>query len=115
MKDINSNTCSITAQDAMLGQINKMMRTFVVQAEAFEKLKRGGNQNIKVDHISRTHRRSSHSWKRSSSYAGGGNTNDSKRKNESEARRATWQQKRPKAWVLQPRKYPNTKRFGRNE
>ncbi len=41
--------------------------------------------------------------------------NDSKRKNESEARRATWQQKRPKAWVLQPRKYPNTKRFGRNE
>ncbi len=51
MKDINSNTCSITAQDAMLGQINKMMRTFVVQAEAFEKLKRGGNQNIKVDHF----------------------------------------------------------------
>jgi len=42
---------SATTSEAIMNMVNKLMRTFTSQVEAFEKLKRGGRQVIKVDHV----------------------------------------------------------------
>ena len=36
---------------AMLSQANKLMRSFALHVETYERLKRGGQQRIKVDHV----------------------------------------------------------------
>ncbi len=42
---------SITSANVMFGHANKLMRSFALHVEAYEKLKRGGRQNIRVDHV----------------------------------------------------------------
>ena len=44
------NTTASTA-NAMYAQANKLMRSFALHVETYEKLKRGGQQRIKVDHV----------------------------------------------------------------
>jgi hypothetical protein len=46
-----SEISSVTSSEAVMNTANKLMRTFTAQVEAFEKLKRGGKQVIKVDHV----------------------------------------------------------------
>ena len=46
-----SEISSVTSCEAVMNMANKLMRTFTAQVEAFEKLKRGGKQVIKVDHV----------------------------------------------------------------
>lgn len=42
---------SVTSGETVVNMANRLMRTFAAQVEAFEKLKRGGKQVIKVDHV----------------------------------------------------------------
>jgi hypothetical protein len=42
---------SVTSSEVVVNMANRLMRTFAAQVEAFEKLKRGGKQVIKVDHV----------------------------------------------------------------
>lgn len=46
---IENNT--VSTSNAMYAQANKLMRSFALHVEAYEKLKRGGQQRIKVDHV----------------------------------------------------------------
>lgn len=46
-----SEISSVTSSEAVMNMANRLMRTFAAQVEAFEKLKRGGKQVIKVDHV----------------------------------------------------------------
>ncbi len=51
MSSLNKETYSVTMNDNLVSHINKSMRTFAKQAEAYEKLKRNGHQTIKVNHV----------------------------------------------------------------
>ena len=42
---------SASTSNAMYAQANKLMRSFALHVETYEKLKRGGQQRIKVDHV----------------------------------------------------------------
>ena len=46
---IENNT--VSTANAMFAQANKLMRSFALHVETYEKLKRGGQQRIKVDHV----------------------------------------------------------------
>ena len=46
-----SEISTATTSETIMNMANKLMRTFATQVEAFEKLKRGGKQVIKVDHV----------------------------------------------------------------
>ena len=48
---VTNENCAFSVNSEMMAQANRLMKTFVNQIASYEKLKRGGQQIIKVDHV----------------------------------------------------------------